>query len=526
VKNMVETHIANDNTLILLTITMRDDINNQGAALLAKLADPSGSRTIGVLTKPDTLQRGEHATWLSVLEGVRHPLKLGYFVTKQPSLQELGEELSFLTARERERSFFSETSPWKELTNMHARFGTQNLTQELSKLLGTVISKALPVLREKCKEALIRVDSDLDNLPPPPSDQPVAELFRIVTAFSSDVAQLVRGSDNFEYLIQKCRGAHRVFEHKIRATRPQLLPFGNVEEMNTRERHANTKFQLDSEATTVDNGIDLIGTPMFLQDIRVHIERSLTRELPFTVPYKAIVSLIRRFCETWAASSYECLADVHEATVEKLDDLIDRHFGQYGTTGLLDKVRAVVEAQIEQSQTVTKGRIESMLNLEDSPFTLNNRSFASYKTKCLAMYKEARQTPKFPLSGHPVYDIIPAFKRAGVTVAPEDLWKLCGPDSYEDELNVMAETAAYFQIAYKRIIDDIPRVIDYGFLHSITKGIQDRLVEALKLSSQSATEKATLYLAEDEKVRLKRQSLQKKKEQLEAMVGMLWDFGG
>ncbi|THH23246.1 hypothetical protein EUX98_g7932, partial [Antrodiella citrinella] len=142
VKNMVKTHIANENTLILLTITMRDDIDNQGAADLAHLADPTGSRTIGVLTKPDTVLRGEHANWLRVLDGVSHPLKLGYFVTKQPSPEELEEDLSFLTVRERETFFFAETSPWKDRTDLHPRFGTPKLTQELSKVLGMLISKA------------------------------------------------------------------------------------------------------------------------------------------------------------------------------------------------------------------------------------------------------------------------------------------------------------------------------------------------------------------------------------------------
>lgn len=69
VRNMVRTHIANQNTLILLTITMRgtfwssfvlnstnisvictDDIDNQGAADLAHIADSSRSRTIGYLS--------------------------------------------------------------------------------------------------------------------------------------------------------------------------------------------------------------------------------------------------------------------------------------------------------------------------------------------------------------------------------------------------------------------------------------------------------------------------------------------
>ena len=70
-----------------------DDIDNQGAAHLARLADEDGLRTIGtlsttlshgllqliiaklgVLTKPDTIQHGEDKTWLRILEGATHSL--------------------------------------------------------------------------------------------------------------------------------------------------------------------------------------------------------------------------------------------------------------------------------------------------------------------------------------------------------------------------------------------------------------------------------------------------------------------
>jgi len=74
VRNMTRDHIKG-NTLILLTITMRDDIDNQGAADLAHTEDPQGLRTIGVLTKPDTIQKGEEHAWLGILEGRSHQLK-------------------------------------------------------------------------------------------------------------------------------------------------------------------------------------------------------------------------------------------------------------------------------------------------------------------------------------------------------------------------------------------------------------------------------------------------------------------
>lgn len=61
-----------------------DDVENQQAYSMAKAADEAGLRTIGVLTKPDTLDVGEHKKWLPLVLGSRsrnsRMLANGYYV--------------------------------------------------------------------------------------------------------------------------------------------------------------------------------------------------------------------------------------------------------------------------------------------------------------------------------------------------------------------------------------------------------------------------------------------------------------
>jgi hypothetical protein len=52
---------------------------------LAREADPKGQRTLGVLTKPDTIEEGTHSQWLPLLQGQRFGLDLGYYAVKNPS---------------------------------------------------------------------------------------------------------------------------------------------------------------------------------------------------------------------------------------------------------------------------------------------------------------------------------------------------------------------------------------------------------------------------------------------------------
>lgn len=57
----------------------------QAIVQMAHGADKDGMRTIGVLTKPDTIEPGTHDTWLRVLQGGAYHLKLGYFCVVNPS---------------------------------------------------------------------------------------------------------------------------------------------------------------------------------------------------------------------------------------------------------------------------------------------------------------------------------------------------------------------------------------------------------------------------------------------------------
>ena len=136
-----------------------DDIENQTAAFLAKQLDKERHRTVGalkrirlssvqrhnknapsgVLTKPDTLQEGEEKGWLDIIEGRKHPLTLGYFVTKQPAPM---EKISHQDARKVERDFFDNHSVWSKCTDeIRSRMGTACLGMTLSKLLSLLIGR-------------------------------------------------------------------------------------------------------------------------------------------------------------------------------------------------------------------------------------------------------------------------------------------------------------------------------------------------------------------------------------------------
>lgn len=108
----------------------------QQVVQLAKEADPSGRRTIGVLTKADTIEAGTHDTWLNVLRNEHFALNLGYYCAVNPTQAELNQQMTLDEAAVKERGFFSISPVFKaQAAGVKARLGVDALRTALSKQL-------------------------------------------------------------------------------------------------------------------------------------------------------------------------------------------------------------------------------------------------------------------------------------------------------------------------------------------------------------------------------------------------------
>ncbi|KAJ8474633.1 hypothetical protein ONZ51_g7084 [Trametes cubensis] len=618
VEDMVTSHIKG-NSLILVTLPMSDDIENQKAARLARQADPQGLRTIGVMTKPDTLTAGStkaRQMWLDVLEGRRHPLLHGYYCTRQPDDDERIHGVSGAAARQLEAAFFSTTSPWAN-ANCQDRLGTTNLVKNISKLLTQII---LASQLETCT-------AQLEKLPPPVTTEPSAFVLALVTNFSSELSARIHGGIGADgsvgkgsklAIVQSTRRIYESFKVAIRSTAPPFAPYPN--------------------ATSAPDHLRRKGTGvMYLEDLRRHIRTSVTRELPGNVPYTAKVSLIRACQENWEDAVMGCFEAVQLVFKDAIGELVRPFFDRYnvlkGTVGpvIMELGSICAEQTIE--------RIRFVLSLETSPFTQNGHYLSDGREKWLGIYKDiragksdaeaitagARPAAQRPLPAPATIetlsteavapDVLPltnnngkreaetasdaqrkskkmkrqereaankeqtqvaqANARVGATSNPntgtpsteneirnvvhgipdprqvednekevllnealavlaklgytglteEDLGKLNKTDEYDEELHLMAEVRAYFQVAYKRVIDYVPLAIDHSFLYAFSERLRERLFERLGLGGANASERCTGYIAEDPGIVAQRDELTSKKKRLENVQRALFNFG-
>lgn len=83
----------------------------------------------------------------------RWPLRLGYYILKNPAQSQLG--MDFAAARTAEAQFFASTPPWSGLAAGYStRFGAAALRSSLSKLMAHLISRSLPGLTASAQQQL------------------------------------------------------------------------------------------------------------------------------------------------------------------------------------------------------------------------------------------------------------------------------------------------------------------------------------------------------------------------------------
>ncbi|OCH87803.1 hypothetical protein OBBRIDRAFT_827487 [Obba rivulosa] len=391
VEDLVRSHIKG-HCLILVTLPMSDDIENQKAAQLARQEDPSGLRTIGVLTKPDTLPPGStkmRELWLDVIEGRRHPLTHGYFCTRQPDDEERVAGITAAEARQSETDFFKNNSPWSTAVYKD-RFGTGNLVKSLSKHLTRIIDDVLPALQSQVATQLAQCNAQLELLPEPITAEPSAYVLSLVSAFCNDVQAYIQGSSRAAALVQKNRQIYAAYKRSIRSTAPPFMPFLSAEEAISTTKGA---FRGDYDRTDEEHDEDGLSEIdmskcLYLRDIRRYIQRSVTRELPNNIPYPAKVELIRASQGTWLSKSRDCFEDVYKECIQTVMHLIDTRFSRY--ENLKTRMRLAVTDLIKERRDATLIFLSSLLQLETTPFTQNDHYLADGSAATLARYKAAR----------------------------------------------------------------------------------------------------------------------------------------
>ncbi|KAF8434537.1 P-loop containing nucleoside triphosphate hydrolase protein [Boletus edulis BED1] len=553
VRQLTEGYISRQNTIILTTIPMSDDMQNQLSVKMAKLADPEGERTIGILTKPDTLGDGavnSKQLWLDVIEGRQHTLKHGYYCVRLPDDAQRAQHLSRAALPRIAADWFDATPPWSGVAD-RGRFGIPAFVTDISVLLVHHINRLIPQLKQDVERLLDSCLEEIGALPSPVEVDPQIEVLRRVNAFCYAFKDVVSGANSDKSLAQRNRALYTIFAREIGGTSPDFRPFENPKQYMSID-------ELDSEEHTEvrNDKVQIMG----VYEVRKTIAESIAWELPGNIPYEAKTRLINQFTDLWFAPAEKCVASINDVLDDVIRQLTKTHFGQFRV--LQNTISDLIRPDIEEYKSKVPLIVKETLNLELVPiYSQNVKDFQDLREKWLNKYRRARKNPgdyripESPPEGAskgsrpkknlkldhscvsmgaseayetPEIQALRYLAQAGYKdLTVEDLARLYPRDQFEDELVVMADVRAYFTIAYKRIIDHVPLKIHQSLHLALAVKLSVSLLQRLIVDSTSTgnfADRMKELVSEDPAIGAKRVQLETKRTRLQEMRRKLVNF--
>lgn len=149
IRKIVLSYIRRPSCLILAITAANTDIANSDSLNIAREVDPEGVRTIGVLSKLDTVEN--YTTTLQVLSNQSYPLSRGYVAVMCRDFKQKGGPRSLRASLGEEKSFFENNS---KLKAFQSRCGTYNLVSILQKEFLDHILKLLPRIKSQSKKLI------------------------------------------------------------------------------------------------------------------------------------------------------------------------------------------------------------------------------------------------------------------------------------------------------------------------------------------------------------------------------------
>ncbi|KAF0852279.1 mitochondrial dynamin family protein [Andalucia godoyi] len=185
VRDLVLKFIARPSTIILAVTPANMDLANSDAIQIARQVDPEGTRTLGVLTKLDLMDKGTDAA--DILRNNLLPLRLGYVGVVCRSQADLDAKTPLAVSRARENSFFANHPAYQDLylqqqqlqTASSSQFvdsaaagwlGTEVLGKRLQTLLMGHIRQHLPGVKQRLQTMLTTAQKQLSVLGSSPLD--------------------------------------------------------------------------------------------------------------------------------------------------------------------------------------------------------------------------------------------------------------------------------------------------------------------------------------------------------------------
>ncbi|XP_009281369.1 PREDICTED: interferon-induced GTP-binding protein Mx [Aptenodytes forsteri] len=422
IKMLLKKIIGCKETLNLVVVPCNVDIATTEALKMAQEVDPHGERTLGILTKPDLVDRGTEESIINIIRNMVIPLKKGYMIVKCRGQQDIHNNLALASAIQQERQFF-ETHKHFSILMEEGRATIPHLAEKLTNELVRHIIKTLPTLENQIREVLQKTLQDLQKYSrgtPRTESEKLIFLTDLIKFFNQDISQTMRGEE-------------QLFGNEIRLFTKIRREF-QTWEVILLECAAKVKKTVPSKAWKYE-------------------DQYRGREFPGFSNYRTFEDIIKEQIIELEEPAVVILHNVIGLVEEKFMELTKRHFANFHNLNRAAKTRIedIRQKQVAEAERHiwTQFKMERIVYCQDDLYISDLNSVKAENTIKVGNGKELQ---------------------VGSVSSQE-------PSFVQD---MVSHTKAYFNGASKRLSNQIPLIILSSALHDFGDKLQTTMLQLLQ----------------------------------------------
>ncbi|KAK1757857.1 P-loop containing nucleoside triphosphate hydrolase protein [Echria macrotheca] len=325
IESLSDRYMKSSRTIILAVVGGNSDYVQAPILTKARHFDPTGARTIGVLTKPDLTESiGLEDKFLELVKNKdrRNEFRLGWFVLLNPGPREQGQPWpSAEERRQAELNFFGR-GKWSTLPDSVC--GASALMRQLSIQLQGHIGRHVGVLRKQIQKALDDCEAELKSLGVG-RDTPEEMRIDLVELFSSSKELVIPAVYGF-YKNPPKKNFFRVTADP-KGTPAQNLRARAAEEndrFSLKVRAHGRKFNLSGPPQSGDPANQRSMKQDFIrQEVEALLRQIRGSEFPMDPKPRAVYMLFQQYSEYWPKMAQEHKDNLGVVCNEFLSELID-----------------------------------------------------------------------------------------------------------------------------------------------------------------------------------------------------------
>ncbi|XP_066497224.1 interferon-induced GTP-binding protein MxE [Hoplias malabaricus] len=331
IKDLIEKFIKRQETISLVVVPANIDIATTEALKMASKVDPNGQRTLGILTKPDLVDKGAEDMIVSTVSNLVIPLKKGYMMVKCRGQQDINANLSLTKALQSERDFFEQHSHFKvflEEGKATVPFLAERLTKELVEHIG----RSLPQLQKQTEDKFESTAKELRNL--------------------GDGVPLEENEKN-NFLIKKINEFNQVLSDVMRAEEDTKNSDSKVFS-RIRTEFGDWQTHLDTASKKVEENLR--------DEVEEYTKISRGKELPGFVNYRTFESIVKKHVEELEEPAIKVLAVTTDIVHSCLNNIASNNFEAF--PNLLRASKEPIEDLREREYEQAKKKLQAQFKME------------------------------------------------------------------------------------------------------------------------------------------------------------------